>query len=145
MTSCVLVALQSIDPYHPLNSGVAPGNGAIMNWATADQVNPEDYYGAQGVAASQRELQAYPCDWAIAADYGAGEGSDDGGMYVNHWAPMMYGSFFNYWFIESGGPTRGGIKADANKAGFEGRCQTAEMRRAVPRIWAPKKPCKYRS
>lgn len=40
---------------------------------------------AQGVAASQRELQAYPNDWAIAADYGAGAGSDDGGMYVNHW------------------------------------------------------------
>lgn len=100
-----------------------------MNWATADQVNPEDYYGAQGVAASQRELQAYPCDWAIAADYGAGEGSDDGGMYVNHWAQMMYGSFFNYWFIESGGPTRAGIKADANKAGFEGRA-------LMPSIWS---------
>ena len=41
--------------------------------------------GAQGVAASQRELQAYPNDWAVAANYGAGVGSDDGGMYVNHW------------------------------------------------------------
>jgi hypothetical protein len=42
-----------------LNAGVAPGNGAVMNWATTDMVNPEDYYGAQGVAASQHELQAH--------------------------------------------------------------------------------------
>ena len=46
--------------------------------------------GAQGVAASQRELQAYPNDWAVAADYGAGVGSDDGGMYVNHWCVMSF-------------------------------------------------------
>ena len=46
--------------------------------------------GAQGVAASQRELQAYPNDWAVAADYGAGVGSDDGGMYVNHWCVIHW-------------------------------------------------------
>lgn len=42
---------------------------------------------------------------------------------------FRYGSFFNYWFIESGGPVSAGIKADANKAGFEGRA-------LMPSIWS---------
>jgi hypothetical protein len=50
-------------------------------------------------------------------------------MYVNHWAQMMYGSFFNYWFIECGQPNSPGVKADANKAGYEGRA-------LMPSIWS---------
>ena len=56
---------------------------AALSWVC---VVANDYSdNAQGVAASQRELQAFPNDWAVAADYGAGTGSDSGGMYVNHW------------------------------------------------------------
>ena len=51
-------------------------------------------------------------------------------MYVDHWAQMMFGSYFNYWFIECAPQPVGiAIKADANKAGFEGRA-------LMPSIWS---------